>query len=280
MQNKMNIEHLKDIWNQEKIEDTPEVSLEKQKQIRLPLDKIRRNMKIEFWMSAVTLPLMILFYIPRFFKDFYQSSVAILLLLITLIILGYYHVKFYTLYKKLNTQKFSTYHHLLDLRYELVLNTELYKSSYLSFAPIFLCFYAIIYPNHGNLFSLILMIFSCLISIIALYVMGRFWLQEMYGKHIQEISHLVAEFSDEEDDFKYNRSIISLKTNFKFLSQLRDFCDQKFGKYGGLVYGFVIGFLVFIFMMALGFVIGYLIGYMGVHYGWFDANDIEKIRQQ
>ena len=49
----MDLENLKQVWNEEKIESIPEISLEKQKEIHTPLEMIRKNMRTEFWTSIV-----------------------------------------------------------------------------------------------------------------------------------------------------------------------------------------------------------------------------------
>ena len=41
----MELDQLKNIWTQEDVSETPEISLEKQKEIHQPLEKIRKNMR-------------------------------------------------------------------------------------------------------------------------------------------------------------------------------------------------------------------------------------------
>ena len=50
----MDLENLKQVWDKEKIESVPEISLEKQKEIHTPLEMIRKNMRTEFWISIVS----------------------------------------------------------------------------------------------------------------------------------------------------------------------------------------------------------------------------------
>ena len=50
----MDLENLKQVWNEEKIESIPEISLEKQKEIHTPLEIIRKNMRTEFWVSIIS----------------------------------------------------------------------------------------------------------------------------------------------------------------------------------------------------------------------------------
>lgn len=268
----MNIENIKDIWAEENIDTTPEISLEKQKEIHSPLEKIRRNMKIEFWTTIISFPLLLF---PIFSVKKSQLVFVLVLFFLMILVTAYYLFKFYTLYKHINTQKFSTYHNLLNLRYELVLNTELYKSYYLSFIPFLFALILFVFPTKlgGTIFNVILII-SFFWGAITMYFFGKLWLQEMYGKHIQKISELINELNDEKDDFQYNRSIIRLKNIFSFLSNIRSFLDQKFGKYSYLIYNILIYCGMFILFLITSYFFGYVIGYLGAKYQWFKLEDL------
>ena len=75
---------------------------------------------------------------------------------------------------------------------------------------------------------------------------------ESYGKHIMKISKIVAEIKDEEDGFEYDRSFLKIQKEFVFLQKTRNFCNEKFGKYGQTAY--------IIFLLILVFLISFLIG--------------------
>lgn len=246
----MDLENLKQVWNKEKIESVPEISLEKQKEIHTPLEMIRKNMRTEFWISIVSFPLWaaLLLLIG---KDTMQIYLLIMLIFIALIIMGYYYLKFYTLYKKLNTKSLNTYHNILDLRYELVLNSELYKSFYTAFIPIMLGLFSILFLDSKN-FDLTFFTILSLSFCVGIYSTGKYWLYENYGKYIQKISKIVAEITGEEDGFEYDRSFLKIQKEFVFLQKARNFCNEKFGKYGQTAY--------IIFLLILGLLISLLIG--------------------
>ena len=253
----MDLENLKQVWDKEKIESVPEISLEKQKEIHTPLEMIRKNMRAEFWISIVSF---LIFGIQIFFivKGTEQTFFLIMLAFITLGILGYYYLKFYSFYKKLNTQNLNTYHSILDLRYELVLNSELYKSFYIAAIPFILDFYYVLYIGNEDIdltfFSIISLSFCVLI-----YFVGKYWLYENYGKYIQKISKIVAEITGEEDGFEYDRSFLKIQKEFVFLQKIRNFCNEKFGKYGQTAYITFLLILVFLisFLVGISIVISY-----------------------
>ena len=246
----MDLENLKQVWNEEKIESIPEISLEKQKEIHTPLEMIRKNMRTEFWTSIV---FFLLWAVSSPFSgmDTKHTYLLVILTLTAFVIIGYYYLKFYTFYKKLNTQNLNTYHNILDLRYELVLNSELYKSFYIASIPFILGFYYASYVDNKDFnlsfFSIISLSFCVLI-----YFIGKYWLYENYGKYIQQISKIVAEITGEEDGFEYDRSFLKIQKEFVFLQKTRNFCNEKFGTHGQTAY--------IIFLLILVFLISFLVG--------------------
>ena len=254
----MDLENLKQVWNEEKIESIPEISLEKQKEIHTPLEIIRKNMRAEFWISVVSFSLWAMM-LPFMGKNTEQTYLLVILVFIALTITGYYYLKFYIFYKKLNTKNLNTYHNILDLRYELVLNSELYKSFYIVFIPIGLCLYTILYL-HDKETNLTIFAIKSLIFGMAFYFGGKYWLYEKYGKYIQKISKIVAEIIGEEDGFEYDRSFLKIQKEFVFLQKARNFCNEKFGKYGQIAY---IIFLI-ISLLLISFLVGACVGILYV----------------
>ena len=219
----MDLENLKQVWNEEKIESVPKISLEKQKEIHTPLEIIRKNMRAEFWISVVSFSLWAMM-LPFMGKNTEQTYLLVILVFIALTITGYYYLKFYIFYKKLNTKNLNTYHNILDLRYELVLNSELYKSFNIVFVPIMLGLYSTLYLHNKEsniIFFIILFLTFCVI----LYFIGKYWMYESYGKHIMKISKIVAEIKDEEDGFEYDRSFLKIQKESVFLQKIRNFCN-------------------------------------------------------
>ena len=140
----------------------------------------------------------------------------------------------------------------------MVLNSELYKSFYIAFIPIMLGLYSILYLDKKDFdltfFSIISLSFCMLI-----YFVGKYWLYENYGKYIQKISKIVAEITGEEDGFEYDRSFLKIQKEFVFLQKMRNFCNEKFGKYGQTAYITFLLILVFLisFLVGISIVISY-----------------------
>lgn len=255
----MEIDTLKDLWQKDKNNPIPEVSLEKQKEIHSPLAKIRKNMKVEFWNTLISWIILFSPFITFKMGNEKETYFLYCLLGIGVCITLYYFRKFYSLYKKINTQHFTTYHHLLNLRYELVLNAELYKSYYVSSLPIAICILMKVenieqYPITG----IILMgIFAILV-----YYFGKIWLKEMYGKHIITISDLVDSMSDEKSDFQFNRNSLSgIKTN-SWIGRISQYFTKKLGYVLGRICLILLAFIV---LMMISFIAGIIIGYISIY---------------
>lgn len=188
----MEIDQLKNIWAREDVVETPEISTEQQKELHLPLDKIRKNMRLEFWMNLVSmlvlLPLMSVFTENQFIRW--------TLYFILLFILTYYTFKFNKLYQKILSPQFDTYHSLMELNYLLKLNVELYKSYYVASVPFFMGIFFVILEKY-NFFTDQNLIthyapFILFFAITALILgIGSWWLENYYGKYVKQISKIV-----------------------------------------------------------------------------------------
>ncbi|ATA89914.1 hypothetical protein CAPN002_16050 [Capnocytophaga stomatis] len=252
------MDNFKELWNKDQITETPEISLEKQQQIRLPLEKIRANMKREYKFTIFSFPL--LFLLLFFFDGFYQISIFLMLMGLAVLITVYYFSKFRVFYKKINTQGLDTYHNLLNLRYELVLNSELYKSYYLCFVPLAFSAYVLFFSVEQNLYEIGKIFLSMIFGVVFVYFYGKIWLKEMYGKYILEISELVNQMNDQQDDFQYDRATVKMEKYFSFFENTQPSFVEKFGKAGKVLH---IIFWIFVFFVAL-FILGFIVGFFGV----------------
>ena len=76
----MDLDNLKSLWNKEDVSETPEISPEKQRQMHHPLERIRKNMRYEFWSTITLLPVILVviwfFPIPFRFRVYIEVLVA------------------------------------------------------------------------------------------------------------------------------------------------------------------------------------------------------------
>lgn len=189
----MELDHLKEIWNKEKIDHFPEITLEKQKELHTPLEKLRRNMRTEFWFNTVS----IIVFMPLFGIFSENSFLRWTLYLVFVFLVVYYTLKFYKIYRKLNLN-YDTYHQLLELKYELKLNVELYKSYYVSSVPFFMGILFLFlekndffrYPDLIMHYAPFIVFFSTMMFMLGF---GQWWLNHFYVKYIRQYNAVIDE---------------------------------------------------------------------------------------
>lgn len=197
----MNIDDLKNAWNEDNSLDTPEINTEQKKKIHLPLEKMRKNMRMEFW-STFALFIFGFFIVyscgaPFKFK-FYMGILLASMVCVTF----FFFSKFFQLYKEMTDPVMKTLESLKDLLYQLDLNKQYYLSFYLTFVPFLVCELIIVMefiprpqPLSDTKIASIL-IGTLAVGLFALFSFGSFWFQRLYGKHIQQIRTLLNELEN------------------------------------------------------------------------------------
>jgi len=198
----MELDNLKQLWNKEEISDTPEISLEKQKEVHLPLEKIRKNMRWEFWSTLLLFILIFIFIglIPGDFKfKFYLSALIASMFIVT----AFYYFRFFKLYRDIENPSLNTFESLKDLIHQFDLNKQYYVTFYLSFVPFFVCEMLIVnefmIPSHVKreltTYSATVFAGTVLFGLILLYFLGNWWFRYFYGKYIEKVEKILKEFN-------------------------------------------------------------------------------------
>lgn len=194
----MELDNLKSLWNKEDVSETPEISPEKQRQLHHPLERIRKNMRYEFWSTVVLMPFILvgIWFFPLPFR--FNLYIEILVISMTLVT-AFFFTKFFKLYKEISNPALGTLDSLKDLLHQFDLNKQYYLSFYLSFVPFFVCEMIIIiesipYTHHyTNGYLTLVFLGSVLFGLSMLYFIGNWWFQHFYGKYIKKIEVLVEE---------------------------------------------------------------------------------------
>ncbi|WDF48453.1 hypothetical protein PQ459_08240 [Chryseobacterium sp. KACC 21268] len=194
----MELDNLKSLWNKEDVSETPEISPEKQRQLHHPLERIRKNMRYEFWSTVVLMPiiLMIVWFSPLPFR--FNLYLEILVLSMTLVT-GFFFNKFFKLYKEISNPALGTLDSLKDLLHQFELNKQYYVSFYLSFVPFFVCEMIIVLEsipqthNYSNAMLAMVFLGSVAFGLTMVYFIGTAWFKYFYGKYIKKIEVLVEE---------------------------------------------------------------------------------------
>ena len=176
----MNIDDLKNTWNEDISDETPEISIEQNKKLHLPLEKMRKNMRKEFWYTLAifvfAFGLMLAVEAPFRFK-FY----IIVLLASMALVTSFFFSRFFTLYKEISNPMLATYDSLKDLLQQFNLNKQYYLSFYLSFVPFLVCEIIIVLectPRKIPLSDMeiaTILIGSVVVGLVTLYFSGMYW---------------------------------------------------------------------------------------------------------
>jgi len=194
----MELDNLKSLWNKEDVSETPEISPEKQRQMHHPLERIRKNMRYEFWSTVVLMPiiLMIIWFSPLPFRfNLYLEILVISMTLVT----AFFFSKFFKLYKEISNPTLGTLDSLKDLLHQFDLNKQYYVSFYLSFVPFFVCEMIIVLEsipqthNYSNTMLTIVFLSSVAFGLTMVYFIGTVWFKHFYGKYINKIEKLLEE---------------------------------------------------------------------------------------
>lgn len=204
----MDFNDIQNAWNNEKSENVilPK-NLDKIHSANTPLDKIKKNLKVEFYfqilsvffMGSVPLIIEISSKITFFYYLLYSLFVAVSV---------YYLMKFYFFYKRLNKINLTTKDSLYETYFDIRLNMELYKTFGFALTPFLILymlgFYYYSFSNvpdfadhefsHGQLIVFYLIVFFVMLF---MAVSLEWWVHNFYGKFAKEIKKVIDELKDE-----------------------------------------------------------------------------------
>ncbi|MCZ4245054.1 hypothetical protein [Pedobacter punctiformis] len=201
----MNFDQLKNDWNKPETEETEILqSMLHIKEAHTPIDKIRKQMKCEFFVQLASLLFIALtpriFGFPPEIKPVFMAFYAV-----TCGFCAYYFFKFYVFYKHSYDLSLDTRKNLLWFYYEMKLNIELYKALTYILAFIVLSFAAVyLLMVRGTIFqhildkvSMIYIILNCFITILIVGLITELWAKFYYGKYVKELKKIIDKLDDE-----------------------------------------------------------------------------------
>ncbi|MFL9835252.1 hypothetical protein [Chryseobacterium terrae] len=196
----MNIDELKNAWNDDVSEETPEISIEHKNKINLPLEKIRKNMRMEFWSTVGILIFgFAVVWIPVPEAPFKFKFYLTVLLFSMVIVVSFFFSKFFKLYNNISNPMMRTFDSLKDLLYQFELNKQYYLSFMLSFVPFLVCELIIVIefiPHRKPLSEMkiaVIIISALAVGLSGLFLLAKYCYRIFYGKYVQQIENLLGE---------------------------------------------------------------------------------------
>ncbi len=191
----MDLENLKNNWKEEEV-FAPEISLEKQNEIRNPLEKIKKNIKFELWSTLPIFPLA-LWILYKMVEDKTIVLFASTLIGVMFLVVIFYAFKIYKFYKEINTNSLSSFQHILEMEYQMKYYRDLYQSYFIALLPIMMSEFFIIFlysrKNEFENFESLAgtLIISMIIGFGLLFLFWFIWYQFFYGRHFKKIKSII-----------------------------------------------------------------------------------------
>ncbi|MCF2218578.1 hypothetical protein H9Q08_04600 [Chryseobacterium sp. PS-8] len=266
----MELENFKELWDKDH-QELPEVSLEKQNEIHSPLEMIRINMKTEFWLMILTLP-MILIGFPFATEDFNVKTISVLVAFLTVAIIIYFYSRFIKLYKMLKKTSINTNYDLFNIKTQLLVAKEIYISYYISYIPLaFVSSLERIDFQFNIDYHFAVFVVSFLIAIFVLFILIKYWIYYMYGKYIEDVVRLVDELNGVEAEIRQRKN--RDKTWFE---RSQKYFIKKFGIKGNILNTVLWFASAYIFIVIFFTIVLFAVILIGVKLDFIDVHILLK----
>ncbi|NIF04691.1 hypothetical protein F3J23_04480 [Chryseobacterium sp. Tr-659] len=249
----MELDNFKELWNKDTGHEPPEILLEKQREIHSPLQMLKINMKTEFWLMVITLPLLLTNF-PFASPDSNIKIISAFVTMLTLAFITYFYSRFLKLYKLLQKNSINTNYDLFNLKTQLLISKEIYISYYISYIPLGFLLSLIKISFHFDMeYNLAIFGISLLITLLLVVFIIRYWIYYMYGRYIDDVVRLVDELNGIEVSLAGEKGKTWFERSQKFLM-------NKWGVRGNILntviwfismYVFIILFLTVVLLMII-----------------------------
>jgi hypothetical protein len=191
----MELKNIKELWNKDTGQESPEISLEKQKEIHSPLEMLKVNMQTEFRLMIFTLPLLLTGF-PFASQDSNIKTISLFVTILTVAIIVYFYSRFLKLYRLLRKNSINTNYDLFTLKTQLLISKEIYISYYISYIPLGFLLSLIQINFHFDMeYNLAIFGVSVLITLLLIAFIIRYWIYYMYGRYIDDVVRVVDELN-------------------------------------------------------------------------------------
>jgi hypothetical protein len=204
----MDFNDIQSAWNNDKADSVVlPTNLEKLQEANMPLDKIKKNLKKEFFYQIISI--VFAGFIPLLY-DFPQKLIVLFYLFFSLFVAisVYYLVKLYLFYKRLNNVTLKTKDSLYETYFDIRLNMELYKTFGFALTPfLILWLIAFLYYELSKApgfrateitnFQLVAVFSIVFFSMLFMGIALEIWVNKLYGKYAKQIRKLLDELKEE-----------------------------------------------------------------------------------
>lgn len=198
----MKFDELKDVWqNQSENSESFQANLIEKLKTKNPLEKIKTVMKWELYSTWIVIAGLICYLILNPIKDKGMLISVYLATNLTVITTIYYHILFYTFYKKRLNVASNSFMNLVEFLAEFRVNLHLYRSyNYVLIIlviPILLVYKfrnLLLHFSQSSTDILALIIIITAISIFLVIIFCEIWIYFFYGKYLKRIAEIKEQF--------------------------------------------------------------------------------------
>ena len=205
----MDFNDIQNAWNNEKTENVVVPNnLEKIQSANTPLDKIKKNLKKEFFHQSISIVLV--GFIPLIY-DFPQKGIIFFYLLFSFFVAVcvYYLAKLYFFYKRLGAITLKTKDSLYETYFDIRLNMELYKTWGFALTPFMIMgIIGLLYNDLSKKipgflttgvtkYQLVVLFGIVVFSMLFMGIALEWWVHKFYGKYAKEIKKVIDELKEE-----------------------------------------------------------------------------------
>jgi hypothetical protein len=197
----MNLDNIKDLWHNQDSSATKVLQEVPQPgNARGPLDRIRKNMKKEFYAQVIAVILIGFFpYHFNFRTELVAPFIALYAVIVAITV--YILVKYYFLYRKLSNNTLSSKDHLYALHFDIRLNMEMYKTFVYILVPFVLMSVGMVALNdrEGLVISsreIYVIAGSSIVFMLMMAAVTSAWVNYFYGKYARQIKALLDDLKE------------------------------------------------------------------------------------
>ncbi|MDC8099591.1 hypothetical protein [Chryseobacterium rhizosphaerae] len=270
----MELDNFKDLWSKDNRQEPPEISLEKQREIHSPLQMLKINMKTEFWLMVITLP-MLLTSFPFASPDSNIKTISTFVTVLTVAFIVYFYSRFLILYKLLQKNSINTNYDLFNLKAQLLISKEIYISYYISYIPLAFLLSLIKVNFHFDMeYNLAIFGISFLITLLLVFFIIKYWIYYMYGRYIEDVIQLIDELNG------IDSVPIAVKKKKSWFERSQRFFMNKFGIKGNILNTVIWFVSVYIFIILFLTLVLFVFIIIGAKLDFINVNTLQKALDQ
>jgi hypothetical protein len=197
----MNLDDIKDLWHNQDSSATKALQeIPQPGNARGPLERIRKNMKKEFYVQVIAVILIGFFpYHFNFRTELVAPFFALYAVIVAITV--YILVKYYFLYRKLSNNTLSSKDHLYALYFDIRLNMEMYKTFVYILVPFVLMSVGMVALNNreGLVISsreIYIIAGSSIVFMLMMAALTNAWVNYFYGKYARQIKALLDDLKE------------------------------------------------------------------------------------